>query len=370
LSRISHELRTPLNAILGFAQVLELGDLDPDERQSVKQILKGGTHLLELINEVLEISRVESGNLSVSLEPVCVAEVVSDALDLVRPLAAQHRVTLDNRVGDHAERYVRADKQRLKQVLLNLLSNGIKYNREGGSVTISLAEATGERALIVVQDTGKGIHGDKLANVFSPFDRLGAEQSSIEGTGLGLTLSKLLVEAMDGTLNVESEVDVGSTFIVALHPSRPAAGHDVSPVQQANGAAVAQNGSEGPTVLYVEDNPSNVKLVERLLAERANIRLLTAMHGNLGLELARQHKPDLVLLDLHLPVMEGQEVLRRLKADEATRGIPVVVVSADATPARVSEVLAAGATAFLTKPLEVQRFMAVVDEALIQEVPA
>ena len=220
LSRISHELRTPLNAILGFAQVLELGDLDADEQQSVRQILKGGTHLLELINEVLEISRVESASMSVSLEPVSVPEIVSDALDLVRPLAAQYGVALDNCLNEHGDLHVRADKQRLKQVLLNLLSNGIKYNRDGGSVAISLDQASGDHVLIVVKDTGRGIPDDKLAYVFSPFDRLGAEQTSIEGTGLGLTLSKLLVEGMGGTLTVESEAGVGSSFIVGLARAR------------------------------------------------------------------------------------------------------------------------------------------------------
>ncbi len=370
LSRISHELRTPLNAILGFAQVLELGDLDADEQQSVRQILKGGTHLLELINEVLEISRVESASMSVSLEPVSVPEIVSDALDLVRPLAAQYGVALDNCLNEHGDLHVRADKQRLKQVLLNLLSNGIKYNRDGGSVAISLDQASGDHVLIVVKDTGRGIPDDKLAYVFSPFDRLGAEQTSIEGTGLGLTLSKLLVEGMGGTLTVESEAGVGSSFIVGLGPSEAAVERVESHEHQAAAPTVAANGSAGPTVLYIEDNLSNFKLVERLLAGREQVRLLTAMEGNLGLELARQHMPDLILLDLHLPVMDGQEVLRRLQADRATSDIPVVVVSADATPARVADVLAGGATAFLTKPLDVQRFMVVVDEALSARVAA
>jgi PAS domain S-box-containing protein len=369
LSRISHELRTPLNAILGFAQVLELGDLDEDEKQSVRQILKGGTHLLELINEVLEISRVDSGNMSVSLESVSVPELVSDVLDLVGPLATQHDVTLHNQVNGGAPPHVEADKQRLKQVLLNLLSNGIKYNREGGSVTVSLEAEPAGRVAIKVRDTGQGIPADNLAHVFSPFNRLGAEQTSIEGTGLGLTLSKLLVEAMGGTLGVESEPDVGSTFAVGL-----AVGEAID-----DGARVAGSDSAvaaGPrppidaTILYVEDNLSNFKLVERLLVDRASVRLLTAMDGNLGLELARQHQPDLILLDLHLPVMDGPELLRRLKAEPVTSSIPVVIVSADATPARVQEMLDAGAAAFLTKPLDLKDFMAVVDDALGARVAA
>ena len=299
-----------------------------------------------------------------------VEKIVSDALDLVRPLAAQHTVTLDNTLSGQDDRYIQADKQRLKQVLLNLLSNGIKYNREGGTVTISLEEGSGDRVLISVKDTGKGIPADKLTNVFNAFDRLGAEQSAIEGTGLGLTLSKLLVEGMGGTLSVESEVDVGSTFIVALPRSEPAEDRSESPTLSKRVPGAAQNGSAGPTILYIEDNPSNVKLVERVLDERGSSTLLTAMDGSLGVELARQHRPALVLLDLHLPVIDGQEVLKRLQADEATRGIPVVVLSADATPARVAEVLDAGATAFLTKPLDVQRFMVVLDEALAEGIAA
>jgi PAS domain S-box-containing protein len=370
LSRISHELRTPLNAILGFAQVLELGDLDPDEQQSVKQILKGGTHLLELINEVLEMSRIDSGNMSVSLESVSIAEIVSDALDLVGPLASQHGVTLDKRVDEQHAGHVIADKQRLKQVMLNLLSNGIKYNQDGGSVTVSAEPVPDERVLLMVRDTGRGIPESQLAQVFVPFDRLGAEQTSIEGTGLGLTLSKLLVEAMGGTLSVESEPWVGSTFMVGLPASEAASvGADSG---RGNGSVALIGPSEpvDATILYVEDNLSNFKLVDRLLSERSRVRLLTAMEGSLGLELARQHHPDLILLDLHLPVMDGREVLRRLKEDSATSEIPVVVVSADATTASVEQLLAAGACAFITKPLDVKRFMAVVEDALSERIAA
>jgi PAS domain S-box-containing protein len=370
LSRISHELRTPLNAILGFAQVLELGDLDPDEQQSVKQILKGGTHLLELINEVLEMSRVDSGNMSVSLESVSIAEIVTDALDLVGPMASQHGVTLHNGLDEQGGRHALADKQRLKQVMLNLLSNGIKYNQEGGSVTVSLEDVPDERVLLMVRDTGRGIPESKLAQVFVPFDRLGAEQTSIEGTGLGLTLSKLLVEAMGGTLSVESEPWVGSTFMVGLPASEAVA---VGAVSNRGNGSLAAIGSSAPvdaTILYVEDNLSNFKLVDRLLSQRSTVRLLTAMEGSLGLELARQHHPDLILLDLHLPVMDGREVLRRLKEDPATSEIPVVVVSADATTSSVEQLLGAGAAAFITKPLDVKRFMAVVEDALRERIAA
>jgi CheY-like chemotaxis protein len=285
-------------------------------------------------------------------------------------MGAQHGVELRNRLDGKRGCHVRADKQRLKQVMLNLLSNGIKYNREGGSVTVSLEEVSGDRVMIMVRDTGKGIPEHKLAQVFSPFDRLGAEQTSIEGTGLGLTLSKMLVEGMGGTLAVESEPWVGSTFIVTLPASEPAIAG--APVAEDDGtpSAIATGRSGGATILYVEDNLSNFRLVERLLHGRAEVRLMAAMEGNLGLELARQHRPDLILLDLHLPVMDGQEVLRRLKADPATSAIPVVIVSADATRSRVEDLLASGADAFLTKPLDVKRFMAVMDDALSERVAA
>ena len=364
LSRISHELRTPLNAILGFAQVLELDGLAPKQKESVRQILKGGDHLLELINEVLEISRLQAGNMTISLEPVLVEAVVAEAITLVKPLAKDLNVTLVNRVGAAREHYVVADKQRLKQVLLNLLSNAIKYNREGGSVTVSLEEPRTGRNLILVTDTGMGIAQEKLDQVFVPFDRLGAEHSGVEGTGLGLTLSRLLVEAMKGTLDVESEPYIGSTFTVGLEstsaPSeatRPAAAESHYTVGPEAGGATA-------TIVYVEDNLSNLRLVERLLEPEGGVALIPAMEGNLALELVRQHRPDLVLLDLHLPGIDGEAVLRELKADPAVRHIPVIVISADATASRIERVLAAGADEFLTKPLDIKRFLLVLNARL------
>jgi PAS domain S-box-containing protein len=367
LSRISHELRTPMNSILGFAQLLEMDDLTEAQHENVELISKGGHHLLQLINEVLEISRIESGNLTVSVEPVNVEDTVAEVMDLVRPLAAEHGVALENQLGPDGDHHVAADHQRLKQVLLNLLSNGIKYNRRGGSVRISVEAPSPERLLILVTDTGHGIPEDKLAHVFSPFDRLGAEQTTIEGTGLGLALSKHLVEAMGGTLGVESEPRIGSTFIVGL------AAADVSETaaQDRHGELVpgTANGAVGAaTVLYVEDNLSNFKLVEKLLKRRGEVRLLTAMEGALGLQLARQHRPDLILLDLHLPGMDGEELLHRLNEDPTTAAIPVLVVSADATRARVERVLTAGARAFVTKPIDVKRFLGLVDDALREKV--
>jgi PAS domain S-box-containing protein len=367
LSRISHELRTPMNSILGFAQLLEMDELTEAQHENVELISKGGHHLLQLINEVLEISRIESGNLTVSVEPVHVESTVAEVLDLVRPLAAEHGVALENRLADDGDHHVAADHQRLKQVLLNLLSNAIKYNRQGGSVRISLEAPAPERVLVLVTDTGRGIPEDKLAHVFSPFDRLGAEQTTIEGTGLGLTLSKHLVEAMGGTLGVESEPWIGSTFIVGL---AAADGSGVAAQERFGEMTPASgNGAMGAaTVLYVEDNLSNFKLVEKVLKRRGEVRLLTAMEGALGLQLAHQHRPDLILLDLHLPGMDGEELLRRLNEDPVTAAIPVLVVSADATRVRVERVLTAGARAFVTKPIDIERFLVLVDDALRENV--
>jgi PAS domain S-box-containing protein len=362
LSRISHELRTPLNSILGFAQLLAMDDLDEVQRENVGLILKGGNHLLQLINEVLEISRIEAGTMTVSLEPVHVGGAVAEVVNLLEPLAAQQGVVLHNEVPFDGEEYVQADAQRLKQVLLNLVSNALKYNTPQGSVRITLA-APAERILISVADTGQGISEENQAKLFTPFDRLGADETTIEGTGLGLALSKLLTEAMCGTLAVESEAGIGSTFTVALPATdAPAADGDGGDVAQPVGAGTGNGTTE--TVLYVEDNKSNLRLVERILAKRPHIKLLSAMNGPLGVELARQHDPALILLDLHLPGMDGEEVLKSLKADERTARIPVVVVSADATNSRVERLLAGGADAFLTKPLQVTRFMGLVDATL------
>jgi PAS domain S-box-containing protein len=369
LSRISHELRTPLNSILGFAQLMEMDDLDPVQRDNVGLIIKGGNHLLQLINEVLEISRIEAGTMTVSLEPVQVGSSVGEVLNLLEPLAAEHGVTLENDVAPDCEDHVQADAQRLKQVLLNLVSNAIKYNKQHGSVRISLESPSADRTLILVTDTGHGISEENQAKLFTPFDRLGADETAIEGTGLGLALSKLLTEAMGGTLAVESEPWIGSTFTVGLASAAGPAAHEQG-AEQAVPATAANGSAETETVLYVEDNKSNLQLVERILAKRPQVKLLSAMDGPLGVELARQHEPALILLDLHLPGMDGEEVLKHLKADERTARIPVVVVSADATNARVERLLAGGAEAFLTKPLQVSRFMSLVDSTLDHEAAA
>ncbi len=361
LSRMSHELRTPMNSVLGFAQLLERDDqLTADQRDSVHYITSGGRHLLQLIDEVLDIARIEAGRLPLSPEPVAVCDLIEDAVALVRPLAAERRIVISIDSED-CSRHVRADRQRLKQVLLNLLSNAVKYNRESGTIRVGCELAERGRFRIAVTDTGSGIAPEHLDRLFVPFDRLGAEQSGAEGTGIGLALSKGLVEAMAGTIGVDSRPGEGSTFWIEFERID-------DPLERVGPRTTGVNGHLSPTtvgsVLYIEDNLANVKLIERILADRPGVRLLTAMQGRLGIELARQHRPDLVLLDLHLPDVPGQEVLHSLQTTPETEQIPVAIISADATNGQVGRLLSAGATAYLAKPLDVAELLAVVDNAV------
>lgn len=361
LSRMSHELRTPLNAILGFGQLLQMEDLTEDQRQSVTEIVKGGRHLLDLINEVLDIARIEVGKLAISVEPVAVSDVVAEATSLIRGLADQRGLRLTHSGDGPTDLHVLADKQRLKQVLLNLLSNAVKYNSAGGSVRVFTQVSNG-MVRISVSDTGPGIPEEERDRLFVPFERLGAERSTEEGTGLGLALSKRLIEAMGGTMGVESEDGRGSTFWADL--PRTESPVELVEVEEEGLGEPAGDGLPARTVLYIEDNLSNLKLIERVLAKRPGINLLTAMQGRLGLDLARQHRPDLILLDLQLPDVQGKEVLRALKGDERTRDIAVIVVSADATKGQLRRLLEGGARAYLTKPVDVGNLLRLLDEEL------
>jgi PAS domain S-box-containing protein len=361
VSRMSHELRTPLNAIIGFGQVLDLQSLSVRQHEEVEHILKAGRHLLELINDVLDISRIEAGRLKLVSEPVLVAETIREALALVAPIAAQRNVDVsaDMRIGD--DRHVQADRRLLAQVLLNLLSNAIKYNREGGRVHVSFSAAESGRIRILVVDTGTGIEPELLTRLFEPFDRLGAEYTDIQGSGLGLTLSKTLVEAMGGSIAVQSTLGSGSTFTVELEGAEaPDLAALVSSLITPPSVTDAELGLDHLRILYIEDNLANLTLVERILDRQAWVDLIPAMQGRLGLELARDHQPDLIVLDVHLPDLPGLEVLRRLKAQEDTHDIPVVVLSADASVEQIKALRDAGACDYLTKPLDVRRFLQVL----------
>jgi CheY-like chemotaxis protein len=360
LSRMSHELRTPLNAILGFSQLLDDDGLDAEQRQSVGYITQAGRHLLGLINEVLDISRIESGQLSISPEPVSVEELVDEVLALIRPLATGREIHVDAQGADVVGSVV-ADRQRLKQVLLNLLSNAVKYNREAGSISIRCASADGDRVRISVVDTGYGIAPAHLERLFRPFDRIGAENGGVEGTGIGLALTRGLIDAMGGEIGVESALEIGSTFWFELPRAEATTRHvDLEP------ASVALAHHDGPrrTILQIEDNLSNLRLVERIIARQPGIELVSAEHGRRGLELARDLQPDLILLDLHLPDLSGREVLRSLRTNRSTRHIPVVIVSADATDRQITVLKDAGAFGYLTKPLDVGEFLRTIDRAM------
>lgn len=347
LSRVSHELRTPLNSVMGFAQLLQMDGLDPRVEESAEQILRAGRHLLELINDVLDISRIEAGELRLSVEPVRVSDVLAEAGDLIGVQAQQRGLHFTP--APPGGEVVMADRHRLVQVLLNLGSNAVKFNRRGGEVTLAV-EVRGDRVRISVRDAGPGISAAARERLFAPFDRLDVDPS-IEGTGLGLALSRSLVEAMGGVIDVDSEPGRGSTFWVEL----PAA---VGAVRTEGDAAMHATSA---TVLYIDDNPESVAVVAGLLRRRPHVRLLTAMQGSIGLDLAAAQPVDLVLVDVHLPDLGGETVLARLRAEPATATIPIVMVSADVSARRARRLEAAGADGTLLKPFQLDALLAVVD---------
>lgn len=361
LARMSHELRTPLNAVIGFGQMLELDHsrtLTDDQKEYAEHIVKSGQHLLNLVTEVLDLAGVEAGKLRLAIERLDAGKVVEQIVRTMRPVADKAGVDLSFRPGD-ARLDVRADAQRLRQVLLNLASNAIKYNRAGGTVSLEVV-AVGAVVRISVRDTGMGIDAARAAEVFTPFNRLGAEHGAIEGVGIGLSLSKRLVEAMDGAIGFESEADVGSTFWVdlPLAVETPAA----RDADRADDEALTAVG--GYSLLYVEDNPANLRLMEHLVGALPDVTMHAAPSGALGLELARAQRPDIIVLDLNLPGMSGYEVLKRLKASPETWSTPVIALTAAAMPSDVQQGLAAGFYRYVTKPLDVKAFLAAVQEAL------
>ncbi|MGO9989569.1 MAG: PAS domain S-box protein [Steroidobacteraceae bacterium] len=365
LSNMSHELRSPLNAILGFAQLMELGTPPPTPalRQSIDQILQAGWYLLELINEILDLALIESGKLSLSPEPTSLADVLSDCRGMIEPLALKSGIGLTFPRFDETL-FVKADRTRLKQVLINLLSNAIKYNRTGGTVEVVCTVSATQRTRIGVHDTGNGLSPEKLAQLFQPFNRLGQESGSEEGTGIGLVVSKRLVELMGGEIGAQSTVGAGSVFWIELHATQAPKLVAVATELKAPVPARAPTDAPLHTLLCVEDNPANLMLVEKLLERRPDIRLLVAKDGIRGVETARAARPDVILMDINLPGISGLVALGILAEDSATASIPVIALSANAMPDDIEKGLAAGFFRYLTKPIKVNEFMDSLNIAL------
>ena len=365
LSSMSHELRSPLNAILGFAQLMESGSPPPlpAQKSSIEQILQAGWYLLELINEILDLALIESGKLSLSVEPISLPDVLLDCQAMIEPQAQKTGI----RVGFprfESSCFVSADRTRLKQVLINLLSNGIKYNRAGGTVEVTCRAPSADRLRISVRDTGKGLPAEKRAQLFQPFNRLGQEASSEEGTGIGLVVSKRLVALMGGEIGVESTVGVGSVFWFELDlAAAPQLALDADDAPVPTHAPVEQ-GAALRTLLYVEDNRANLQLVEQLIARRPDMRLLSAVDGMGGIALARARQPEVILMDINLPGISGLQALKILRGDPATKHIPVLALSANAMPRDIQKGLAAGFFRYLTKPIKINEFMEALDLAL------
>ena len=365
LSSMSHELRSPLNAILGFAQLMESGSPLPTATQkaSIDQILKAGWYLLELINEILDLALIESGRLSLSLEPMPLDDVMLECHAMIEPQAQKNGIHISFPYLE-IPYFVNADRTRVKQVLINLLSNAIKYNRARGTVEVTCGASSAKRIRISVHDTGEGLSAEKLAQLFQPFNRLGQEASSEEGTGIGLVVSKQLVELMGGEIGVESTVGVGSMFWfelnVAAEPQLAVgAAEPLAPLQ-----TLIQHGAMLRTLLYIEDNQANMQLVEQLIARRPDMRLLSAGDGMSGIEIARTHQPKVILMDINLPGINGIQALRILRKDPITAHIPVLAISANAMPHDIKKGLEAGFFRYLAKPIKVDEFMDALDTAL------
>jgi PAS domain S-box-containing protein len=365
LSSMSHELRTPLSAILGFAQLMESASPQPtvSQKRSIEQILKAGWYLLDLINEILDLALIESGKLSLSLEPLSLTDVMRECQAMMEPQAQKRGVSMAFPRFD-IPYFVKADRTRMKQVLINLLSNAVKYNKVGGAVVVDCIASAPGRIRISVTDTGAGLSGEKLAQLFQPFNRLGQGGNDAEGTGIGLVVCKRLVELMGGVIDVESTVGKGSVFRIEFDLTaepRFAAGAATLAVAA---PAPVQAGAQVRTLLYVEDNPANLMLVEDLVARRPDIRLLSATDGIHGIEIAHTSRPDVILMDINLPDISGIEVLRILTQDSATAHIPVVALSANAMPRDIEKGMKAGFFRYLTKPIKVNEFMDTLDVAL------
>jgi PAS domain S-box-containing protein len=365
LSGMSHELRSPLNAILGFAQLMATASPTPSDlqKESITQILQAGWHLLNLINEILDLSVVESGKVSLSLEPVSLSDVLSECQTMMEAQAQQRGIRMTFPKFEQPK-FVWADQTRLKQIVINLLSNAIKYNQDNGQVTVDYTAMSSDRIRISFKDTGAGLTPDKKAQLFQPFNRLGQEAGSVAGTGIGLVVTKQLVELMGGFLGVDSTVGEGSAFWFELRSTPTPELKLLSPELAVPKLAIRPIDAPQKTLLYIEDNPANMKLVERLIDRRTDIKLLTAVNGSLGIALARASLPDVILMDINLPGISGIEALKVLREDAATAHIPVVAISANAMARDIEVGKQLGFFRYLTKPIVVEEFMTTLDLAL------
>jgi len=376
LSSMSHDLRTPMNAILGFAQVLQIDSdspLTPDQGESVRQIIKGGNHLLALINEVLDLSKIESGDVALSMDIINTGDVLDECLDLSKPLADVRNITIENNTGvAGALPNIIADHTRLKQVLLNILSNAVKYNREGGRIILSVRDSAPGSLRINITDTGPGLSDDDIARVFNPFDRLGAENSEVEGTGIGMTITLRLVEKMNGSIGVESTLGERATFWIEFQTWGDAenqAPEPVAPLETMKASSAVSLATapkiEDATILYVEDNPANVALMERVIAHLGPYKLICIPNAESVIELAVSCQPDLILMDINLPGMNGFEALVKLRAREETKDIPVIALSANAMQRDIEKGRQAGFNDYITKPIHIPTLTKIIDDLIL-----
>lgn len=370
LSRMSHELRTPMNAILGFSQLLSLDQEDTltsSQQGRVEEIMSAGNHLLELINEVLDLARIESGKITLSLEEVIIKELADEVVALITPLATHNNISIHIQDNSCTDLTMIGDRTRLKQVLLNLLSNAVKYNKEGGSVTLEIQDSEDKRATIIITDTGKGISKENLKSLFTPFDRLDEEVSTVEGTGIGLCIAKQLVEMMDGFISVESVPGEGSRFILEIPKGTERFFSQEERVITLEAKNAIAPSDKKYTLLYVEDDLVNTMLVKDILSKRQDINLLTAPQAQLGIDLAIAHEPDLILMDINMPGMDGVTALKHLKENSITRDIPTIAVSADTMEFNIERVMQAGFSSYITKPLQVEHFLGQIHFFLSRE---
>lgn len=368
LSSMSHELRTPLNAILGFGQLLEMNTQDASSKENIREIINAGKHLLALIEEVLDLSRIDSGNLVISLKNISLNQLLQECIALIAPLAQKRDIRIINNITTTSDYHIQVDNTRFKQVMLNLLSNAVKYNNEGGSITLQCESPVAGRLSISITDTGKGLNDEQLQRVFKPFDRAGAENTNIEGTGIGLVVTMRLIECMGGNISVTSRVGQGSTFSIEVNLNEDACQKKIIPEPLTRKPAIKEQGPVTVrTILYIEDNPANMRLVTRVITKRTPHTLISAHAASPGLDLAKTRKPDLILMDINLPGMDGYEALRLLQTDDTTRTIPVVAISANAMQNDIEQGLAAGFCHYLTKPVDIVKLLDIISTIFSEE---